>query len=78
MVQPIPNTKVKLGGDVLSSDSLDVVYTVLMQDAGRYLIFTCDWDQTGPDGGILFYGQEDSPPLRITSAPVVNTNTSTR
>ena len=78
MVQPIPNTKVKAGGTVLSEESLDVIYNVTMRDAGKYLQFTCDWDQAGPDGEILFYGQEESLPVRITSPPVIHSNTSTR
>ena len=60
MVQPIPQTKVKVGGQVLSEESVDVTYDVRMSDAGKYLQFSCDWHQTGPDGEILFYGQEES------------------
>merc|ERR1711874_874089 len=77
MVQPIPHTKVKVGGQVLS-ESVEVTYNVTMSDAGKYLQFSCDWDQTGPDGEILFYGQEESSPVRITSPPVIESNTVTR
>ena len=78
MVQPIPHTLVKIGGNVLSSETIDVLYNVTLRDAGKYLQFNCDWNQKGPDGEILFYGQEDSIPLRITSRPVLEANTSTR
>ena len=78
MVQPIPHTMVKVGGNVLSAESVDVVYDVTMRDAGKYLQFSCDWHQTGPDGEILFYGQEESSPVRITSPPVIEANTDTK
>ena len=78
MVQPIPHTLVKIGGNVLSSETIDVLYNVTLRDAGKYLQFNCDWNQKGPEGEILFYGQEDSIPLRITSRPVLEANTSTR
>ena len=78
MVQPIPHILVKAGGQVLSAESVDVVYDVTMSDAGKYLQFSCDWDQTGPDGEILFYGQEESSPVRITSPPVIESDTDTR
>ena len=78
MVQPIPHTMVKVGGQVLSEESVEVTYNVTMSDAGKYLQFSCDWHQTGPDGEILFYGQEESSPVRITSPPVIESDTDTR
>ena len=78
MVQPIPHFLVKAGGQVLSEDSVDVVYDVTMSDAGKYLQFSCDWDQTGPDGEILYFGQEESSPVRITSPPVIESDTDMR
>ena len=78
MVQPIPNTVVTLEGQPLPSDSNEVFYTVTRLDAGKYLTFSCVWDQKEPEGNVLFYGKEDSEPVRITTRPVLELNTSTR
>ena len=78
MVQPIPSTVVRLEGRVLPTDGTEVQYNVTRLEVGKFLQFSCHWDQKGPEGGVLFHGQEDSQPIRVTTSPVLESNTSTR
>ena len=63
---------------MLPTDRTEVHYNVTRLEAGKFLQFSCHWDQKGPEGRVLFQGKEDSQPIRVTTRPVLESNTSTR
>ena len=74
--QPLSNISLMLNGKTLSSNSPEHLYTVIMEDVGRDLLFSCHWDQLGPGGEAIYSGADTAPPVTVVLPPVITSNIS--